>query len=142
MAVPIQTPPQPSYSEKALRQMEHERQLFEDEKFTSWGIIWTLFAFKMGTIGIILYMMRNATGAQKTEATAYLVSTTAIWIFVPIVALSGFVMWRLRLRNARKKAQQLRQSEFSAIHARDLAPLTEEEKMRLRQIPQLPVDER
>ncbi|MCO5229343.1 MAG: hypothetical protein M9934_13825 [Thermomicrobiales bacterium] len=142
MAVPIQSPPPPSYSEKAVQQMEHERQLFADEKFTSWGIIWTLFAFKMATIGIILVMIRNASGEQKTEAMAYIGASTWYWMFIPIVAVSGFVTWRWRLYSARKRAQELRMSEFSTMRADDLAPLTDEEKERLRQLRVLPEHDR
>lgn len=142
MAVPIQTPPPPSYSEKTIRQMELERQMFEDEKFASWGIIWTLFAFKMGTIVLILVIMRHATSAQKTEAAAYIAVSSWYWLFIPLVAVSGGVMWRWRLRRARRRAQELRRSEFSTLRVSDLAPLSEEEKSRLRQIPALPVHER
>ena len=125
-----------------MQQMEHERQLFADEKFTSWGIIWTLFAFKMATIGIILVMIRNASGEQKTEAMAYIGASTWYWMFIPIVAISGYVSWRLRLRSARKRAHELRKSEFSTIRADDLAPLTEEEKERLRRLAVMPEHER
>lgn len=125
-----------------MRHMEHERRLLQDEKFTGWSIIWTLFAFKLGTIGIILFMMRNAASSQKIEAGAYIATSSALWVVVPIVAMSGFVSWRIRLRRARRKAKQLRQSEFCTIGAADFAPLTEDEKARLRQLPHLTDDER
>ncbi len=142
MAVPIHTPPPPSYAEQALQRMEHERQLHADEKFTSWGIIWILFGFKLSAIAMVVFMIRNASGAQKTEAMAYIAASSWYLIFVPMVALSGMVMWRWRLRSARKRAQALRQSEFSTLHRADLAPLTDDEKEKLRQVIRLPEHER
>lgn len=137
MAVPIQSPPPPSYPEQAVRRMEAEHKLLADERFTGWAVIWTLFAFKMGSIAVILFIGRNSAEAGTEKSWAYIISTTWYWFIIPLVAFSGFVAWRLRLRKARKRAQQLKRSEFSTLSASELEPLTEDEKARLRQVQRL-----
>jgi hypothetical protein len=134
MAVPIQTPPPPSYSEQIVRRMEAEHKLLADERFTGWAVIWTLFAFKMGTVILIMYVGRHSSEAGTDKSWAYIISTTWFWFIIPLVAFSGFVAWRLRLRRARKQAQHLKRSEFSLLGTSELGPLTEEEKARLRQV--------
>lgn len=133
MAVPTQTPPPPSYSEETLRRMEAEHKLLADERFSGWAVVWTLFAFKIGTIGVILWVGRHSAEAGTEKSWAYIISTTWYWFFIPLVAISGFVAWRLRLRKARKQVQHMRRSEF-AVETSGPDQLTEEEKARLRQI--------
>lgn len=134
MAVPIQTPPPPSYSEQAVRRMEAEHKLLADERFTGWAVIWTLFGFKMATVVIIVLLGGRNAEAGGEKWWAYMISTTWYWFFIPLIAFSGIVAWRLRLRKARKLAQQMKRSEFSILSASELEPLTEEEKARLRKI--------
>jgi hypothetical protein len=132
MAVPTQSPPPPSYDEQHLARMEAEHRMLADEKFTGWAVIWTLFAFKIATLGIIVYMARNTSHAGSSEQMAYIVATTWYWFFIPLIAFSGLIGWRLRLRKARKRAEQLKQSEFSVPEP---TPLTEDEMERLRRLP-------
>lgn len=134
MAVPIQTPPPPSYTEQAVQRMEAERKLLADERFTGWAVIWTLFGFKMGTVAIIIILGSRNAEAGTDKWWAYMISTTWYWFFIPLIAVSGFVAWRLRLRKAKKQAEQLRRSEFSLLSASELGNLTEEEKARLRHL--------
>lgn len=134
MAVPIQSPPPPSYSEQVLSQMEAEHKMLADERFTGWAVIWTLFGFKIMTIVVILIVGRQSSEAGTEKSWAYIISTTWYWFIIPIVALSGFVAWRLRLRKARKRVKKLKQSEFSIIDPSDTVELTEEEMERLRQV--------
>lgn len=131
MAVPIQSPPPPSHAEQAVERMEAEHKMLADERFTGWAVIWTLFGFKLGTVAIIVILGSRNAEAGSEKWWAYLVSTTWYWFIIPLVALSGFVAWRLRLRKARKRAQHLRRSEFSILSDSELVPLTEEEKARL-----------
>lgn len=112
--------------------MEAEHKMLADEKFTGWAVIWTLFAFKMATLAIIVYVSWNTPHAGSSEQLAYIVSTTWYWFFIPLIAFSGFVSWRLRLRKARRQAEQLRQSEFSVPEPN---PLTHDEMERLRRLP-------
>lgn len=137
MAVPTQSPTPPPYSEQAVRRMEHERQLLADERFMGWAAIWTMFGFKIGTVIVIMWFGRNSAEAGTDKWWAYLISTTWYWFFIPLVALSGFVALRLRLRKARKDAHRLRESEFSILETPAPEQLTEEEKARLRQLRRL-----
>lgn len=135
MAVPTQTPQPPSYEEKHIQRLEHEGKLFADEKTMGWAVVWTLFAFKMATITVIMIVARNTRHAGTSEHMAFIVSTTWYWFFIPIVALSGFVTWRLRLRKARNRAEEMKRSEFGLSLSSD--SLTEAEKERLRRLPRL-----
>lgn len=137
MAVPTQTPPPPSQTEQAVQRMEAERKLFADERFTAWAVVWTLFGFKIGTVAIIAMLGSRNVEAGTDKWWAYIISTTWYWFFIPVVALSGFVVWRLRLRRARKQARELRRSEFSVLTATEFGALTEEEKERLNQVRRL-----
>lgn len=134
MAVPIQSPPPPSHAEQAVERMEAEHKMLADERFTGWGVIWTLFGFKMATVAIIVIMGSRNSEAGSEKWWAYIISTTWYWFIIPIIAFSGIVAWRLRLRKTRKRARELKQSEFSILGDADLEPLTEEEKTRLRQV--------
>lgn len=135
MAVPIQSPPPPSYEEQHLRRLEAERKLLADEKFTGWAVVWTLFAFKMATVAVIVYIARDSRQAGSSEQMAFIAATTWYWFFIPLVAMSGYVAWQLRLRKARKQAEHYKQSEFS-IQV-DTGLLTEDEKERLRRLPHI-----
>lgn len=135
MAVPIHSPQPPSYEEQRLNNMEHERKLHEDEKSMGWAIVWTLFAFKLATITVIVFVARNTQHAGSSEQMAYIVTTTWYWFFIPIVAASGFVTWRLRLRKAKKRAEEMKRREFGLSLSSET--LTDDEKDRLRRLPHL-----
>lgn len=141
MAVPTQTPPPPSYAEEALRRMEAEHKLLADERFSGWAVVWTLFAFKIGTIGVILWVGRHSAEAGTEKSWAYIISTTWYWFIIPLVAISGFVAWRLRLRKARKQVGQMKRGEFLII-APEPNHLTDEEMERLRQVRRKNVQDR
>lgn len=139
MVVPTQTPPPPSYSDQALRRMEAERKLVEHEKFTFWGVIWILFGFKLGTIALILIIGAGTPDMSSGEGAAFIAMSSWYWLFIPLIAFSGFVAYRLRLRKQRKRAEALRAAEFSTLSANELS---EEERARLRQVRYLPENER
>lgn len=140
MAAPTQSPPPPSYAEQHLARMEAEHKMLADEKFTGWAVIWTLFAFKMATLAIIVYVARSTPHAGSSEQMAYIAATTWYWFFIPLVAFSGFIAWRLRLRKARKQAERLKHSEFSVPP--EPISLTDEEIERLRRLPRLAENDR
>lgn len=137
MAVPTQTPPPPSYSELAVQRMEQEHKMLANERFLGWAVLWTLFGFKIGTLVIIVWLGRQSSEAGSEKWWAYILSTTWYWFIIPLIALSGLIVWQVRLRKARKQAQQLRRSEFSLLNTSDLGQLTEAEKERLRQVQRL-----
>lgn len=134
MKVPTQSPPPPSYSEQALSRMEAEHKMLEDERFSGWAVVWTLFAFKIMTIVVILIVGRNSAEAGTEKSWAYIITTTWYWFIIPIVALSGVITWQLRLRKARKRVELLKRSEFSIMDTPESVDLSEDEKERLRQV--------
>lgn len=136
MVVPVDTSPDPAtVSNKALRAMEYEHRLNTQERFTGWAVIWVLFGFKLGTVALIWFIARGSADRQSGEAAAYVASTTWYWFIIPVIALSGAVAYRLRLRAARKRVEEFRKAEFLAHHepipADDHHSLTEDEKQRL-----------
>ena len=141
MAVPLNKSPQPpSYSERALRDMEYEHNRDREERITGWTVVWVLFAFKMGTVALIWWAAKGSR-EQGAEVEGLLAATTWYYLIIPIVALSGFIGYRLRLRAARKRVQALRQAEFMearrhAESATIAVELSDEEKQRLRAVGQ------
>lgn len=136
MAVPLNKSPQPSYSERALRDMEFEHNRDREERITGWTVIWVLFAFKMATVALIWWTARGSS-EEGAAVDGLLAATTWYYIVIPIVALSGFIAYRFRLRAARKKVEQLRRAEFMEAQrhpqsASYRVELTDEEKARLR----------
>jgi hypothetical protein len=137
MTAPLNKTPQPPlYPGRALRDLELERKRDAEERITGWTVIWTLFAFKMFTVGLIWYVGRNSRDAGG-EADSLLIATTWYWLLIPAVALSGVVGYRLRLRKARKRAAELKRAEFMQSHRGAESgtmniELTDDEKARLR----------
>lgn len=137
MAVPLnKSQQQPSYSERALRDMERERKRDAEERVTGWTVVWTLFAFKMATVALVWYAA-NGSRDDGAKTDNLLIATTWYWLAIPVVALSGVLAYRLRLRAARKRAAQLKQAEFEtsrqAVQSGTMTvDLSDEEKERLR----------
>lgn len=137
MAVPLNKSPQPpSYSEQALRDMELEHNRDRQERITGWTVIWVLFGFKMGTVALI-WWAANGSREEGAAVEGLLAATTWYYLIIPIVALSGFIGYRIRLRAARKRVEELRKAEFmeaqrQAHIAAVRVELTDEEKARLR----------
>jgi len=113
--------------------MEFEHQRDRDERITAWTVVWVLFVFKMATVGLIWYAAQGS--SDDAAADGLLAATTWYYAFIPIVAVSGFVGYRLRLRAARKRAEELRRAEFMSARAAEFstmsATLSDEEKERL-----------
>lgn len=135
MAVPLNKTPQPSYSERALRDMEFEHKRDREERITGWTVIWVLFAFKMGTVALI-WWAANGSREEGAAVEGLLAATTWYYALIPIVAVSGFIGYQLRLRAARKRVAALREAEFmearrAAESATIAVELTDEEKARL-----------
>ena len=126
MAVPRDQSLTPQ-SERVLRQLEAERKRDASERTLGWTVVWTLFAFKMATITIIWFA---ANGSR--EANAYISVTTWYWLGIPVLAASGWIGYRLRLRKAKQQADRLRRSEFMG-HDEDHEPfiITGEEVRKL-----------
>jgi hypothetical protein len=121
MAVPLNTP---SQSERALKALERERKEEADGRVTAWTVVWTLFAFKMATVGIIWYA-----AAGSSEANGLLAATTWYWMFIPIVAFSGFIAYRWRLVRARRQRDRLHTAEWNESET----SITDEDVRRLMQ---------
>jgi hypothetical protein len=78
-----------------------------DERRTVWAFLWTLFVFKIATVGVIFW----AAGGSS-EAGVLLTATTFPWLILPAIALAGPAAYWYRLRRARARREQLRRSEW------------------------------
>lgn len=104
MAAP--TPPT-TRSERQLAILEQERKTESDGKQAVWVFLWTLFVFKIVTIGIILYAAKGS-----NEARALLFATSWIWLGIPAAAFAGPILYWRRLIHQRRRRDDLRRSEW------------------------------
>jgi hypothetical protein len=125
MAVPLDTQ---SHSDRALRALERERKEEADGRVTAWAVVWTLFAFKMATVGIIWYA-----ASGSSEANGLLLATTWYWMFIPIVAVSGAVAYRWRLVRMRRQRDRLHTAEWTERQDDDATSITDADLRRLMQ---------
>jgi hypothetical protein len=113
--------------DRHLAMREEERRVDESGRRAGWAFLWTLFAFKIATVGIIWFA---ATSARSHE-TAFIVATTWYWFAIPILAVSGPLLYRWRLVQQRRRREALRGSEWMEPHQDvDHPPLTVEDILR------------
>jgi hypothetical protein len=92
---------------RRLRALEREQKDENDARHAVWVFLWTLFAFKVATIGIIFYA---AGGSAESQAIIW--ATSWLWLVIPALAVAGpFMYWR-RKRQQRKQRDRLIQSEW------------------------------
>jgi hypothetical protein len=104
MSVPLSAP---SPNSRALASLERERKEAADSRIAVWGFLWTLFAFKILTVGVIWWA---ATGTG--ESFAMILATTWYWLIIPIGAITGPLLVKWRMIKLRKRRQQLLRSEW------------------------------
>ena len=92
---------------RRLAILERERRTDADSRQAVWTFLWTLFVFKIATVGLIWYA---AGGSAESQALIY--ATTWIWLIIPAAAIVGpFLYWR-RLRHQRRQRDRLLRSEW------------------------------
>ena len=104
MPVPLSAP---STTSRALATLERERKEAADSHAAVWGFLWTLFAFKILTVGVIWWA---ATGTG--ESLAMIAATTWYWLVIPIGAIAGPLLVKWRMVKLRKRRQHLLRSEW------------------------------
>lgn len=97
-----------THAERHLAMREEERRVDESGRRASWVFLWTLFAFKIATVGVIWY----AATATNAHETSFIIATTWYWLAIPIVAISGPLLFRWRLLRMRRRRAALRGSEW------------------------------
>jgi hypothetical protein len=78
-----------------------------DERSTVWAFVWTLFAFKIVTVGVIFW----AAGGSG-EAGALLAATTWMFFIVPAIAIAGPLAYFIRVRRVRARRSALQRAEW------------------------------
>jgi hypothetical protein len=92
---------------RQLRVLERAQKEEKAAKHAVWAFLWTLFVFKIVTIGLILYAAGNS-----AESQAIMYATSWLWLIIPAAAIaSPFLYWR-RKRKQRKQRDRLIQSEW------------------------------
>jgi len=89
----------------------------KDEKTTVWVFVWTLFVFKVATIGAILW----ASGGTG-EAGLLLAATSWLWVGIPIFAVAGPVAFFVRRRRVRRRRRELQRAEWMLNEAASSEP--------------------
>ena len=97
-----------SPADRALKRLEAERKRDADGQSAAWVFLWTLFVFKMVTVGIIIYAA-SGTG----ESLVVVLATTWYWFIIPVLALAGPMLIRWRMIKLRRRREQLRASEWN-----------------------------
>lgn len=97
---------QPRDTSAELSAMEREAERDRQESGAAWGFLWVLLAFKLITVAMIFW------ADISTEAGVLLSATTWYWSIIPILATAGPVVYRLRLRRARRRRALLQRAEW------------------------------
>ncbi len=92
---------------RRLAALAREQKNEKDSRQAVWVFLWTLFAFKIATIGVIWY----AAGGSY-ESQVFLYATSWIWLVIPAGALLGPILYWRRLRHQRKQRERLIRSEW------------------------------
>ena len=86
----------------------------EEERFNLWPYVWILFAFKFITVFATWWY-----ASRTHEATSILAATHWFWMFIPMLAVAGPLMFQRRLRRVRRKRARLQASEWMTDELRD-----------------------
>ncbi len=100
------------FASEASRAPEEKQK--KDERTTVWVFVWTLFVFKVVTIGAILW----ASGGTG-EAKVLVAATSWLWIGIPIFAVAGPVALFIRRRRVRRRRRELMRAEWMLNEAVD-----------------------
>ncbi len=104
MSVPLHSS---TPADRILVRLERERKEEAEGRAAAWGFLWTLFAFKMATVGLIWWA-----AAGSGEDLSYIIATTWYWLVIPIAAITGPLLIRWRMIRLRRRREALRRSEW------------------------------
>jgi small-conductance mechanosensitive channel len=105
--------------ERHLLMRQEERIRDEAGHKAGWTFLWTLFAFKIATVGIIWF----AASSSRSHEMSFIIATTWYWLAIPILAISGPLLYRWRLLQQRRRREALRGAEWMDRHQGDDPPL-------------------
>lgn len=105
---------------RRLADREHEVKANREAQRAVWGFLWTLFIFKIATVGVIWY----AATSTGTHSFAMIAVTTWYWLFIPIAAIAGPLVFRWRLLRMRRRRNQLRGAEWMNEPAGSTSPFS------------------
>lgn len=90
-----------------LAQQDAEAQEAKDAKQVVQVFLWTLFVFKVVTLGVLIIWI------DPREFWLLIGVSAWPWIVIPGIALAGPIGYQLRLRRVRRKRQALRRAEWA-----------------------------
>lgn len=97
---------------RRLNELERERARDDSGRRAAWVFLYTLFAFKIGTLFIIWYA---ASSTHFTEM-PFIIATTWYWLLIPLVGITGPLLYRWRLLQMRRRRQKLQYEEWMREH--------------------------
>jgi hypothetical protein len=83
-----------------------DRKQEDDERSVVWAFLWTLLAFKLATVALIMW------ASKSFEAGVLISATTWPFLVIPAMALAAPVLYHYRVRRVRKRREQLMRSEW------------------------------
>lgn len=99
---------------RRLDELERERARDDEARRIAWGFLYTLFVFKIATVGIIWY----AASSTRMHDLPFIIATTWYWLLIPAVGLAGPLLYRWRLVQMRRRRERLRGQEWMEDHRR------------------------
>lgn len=97
---------------RVLAALEQERKEEAESKKSVWAFVWTLFGFKIVTVGIVWYA-----ASGSSESTSLILANTWYWIAIPIVAIAGPLLYWWRLVKLRRRRTALHAAEWTTSGA-------------------------
>ena len=94
-----------------LRMQQAEAERDRNERQQLWTFVWILFAFKLVSVGILIWWIEWNTFLYVVGMTSW------FWLVIPSIALAGPILNRQRMRRMRKKRAALQRAEFGPDRA-------------------------
>jgi hypothetical protein len=84
-----------------------EEQRAKDEKSTVWVFVWTLFVFKIVTLGAIIWA-----ASGSSESFALVLGTSWYFLLFPAVLIVGPLLYHIRVRRVRRRRAAMLRAEW------------------------------
>ncbi len=96
----------PDQRDRSASRRGSEPEPAQDAGAAVWAFLWTLFAFKLATVGLIFWQL------STFETGVILGATTWYWFPVMGVMAAAPIAFQIRLRKARARRAELLRSEW------------------------------
>lgn len=84
-----------------------EQERARDDRSTVWVFVWTLFVFKMLTLGAIIWA-----ASGSSESLAVVIGTNWYYAIFPVLVIVGPVAYHIRVRRVRRRRAAMIRAEW------------------------------